>query len=210
MKDTLMTIVRNDRLHARWLNTLSYLENTGARKISTCENDATTDIVQLKHAAEEHRHAYYLKKQISKLAAGSFPHYENKDLLAPVYTKQYLQRLDLACCRYLGQHYRITGNRLNYAAYLFVTYAIEVRADELYPVYQEVLSALQSKVMVKSIILEEEGHLEEMTQMLQTFDPGWQRHANAILAIEKELFTHWFHAVKAAIFNHESINTAMA
>lgn len=210
MKDVLMTIVQNDRLHARWLNTLSYLENTGARKISTCENDYTTDIVQLKHAAEEHRHAYYLKKQISKLDAGPFVHYENKDLFAPVHTKQYLQRLDLACCRYLGQHYKIIGNRLKYAAYLFVTYAIEVRADELYPVYQEVLSALQSKVMVKSIIVEEEGHLEEMIHMLQTFDANWERHANTILDIEKELFSHWFHAVTAETFSHESINSAMA
>jgi hypothetical protein len=28
---------------------------------------------------------------------------------------------------------------LRYASYLFVTYAIEVRADELYPVYQDAL-----------------------------------------------------------------------
>lgn len=209
MKEALLTIVGNDRLHAKWLNTLSYLENTGARKISACENDHTTDIVQLKHAAEEHRHAYYLKKQITKLEAGTLAHYENKDLLAPVFTKQYLQRLDLACSRYLGERYHISGNKLKYAAYLFVTYAIEVRADELYPVYQEVLTALQSKVMVKSIILEEEGHLEEMTHMLQLFDADWNDPAKAILEIEKELFNNWFSAVAAETFTYAGIKATM-
>ena len=210
MKDTLVTIVRNDELHARWLNTLSYLENVGARKISTCENDTTTDLVQLKHAAEEHRHAYYLKKQISKLAPGAFTCYESKDLFAPVFTRQYLQRLDLACCRHLAKHYHISGQRLKYAAYLFVTYAIEVRADELYPVYQEVLSELQSRIMVKSIIMEEEGHLEEMNHMLALFDPEWNKQATSILAIEKELFTDWLNAINAEIFSYEGISTAMA
>lgn len=209
MKEMLETIVRNDDLHARWLNTLSYLENAGARKISTCENDVTTDLVQLKHAAEEHRHAYYLKKQIGKLTTGTFTHYENKDLFAAVFTKQYLHRLDLACCRYLARHYNISGSRLHYAAYIFLTYAIEVRADELYPVYQEVLSARESKIMVKSIILEEEGHLEEMNHMLHLFDPDWEQHAAVILEIEKELFTGWFNAISAEIFSHEGISTAM-
>jgi hypothetical protein len=56
---------------------------------------------------------------------------------------------------------------LRFAAYLLVTYAIEVRADEFYPIYQDALdNAAGSKVNVKSIILEEEGHLEEMINQL--------------------------------------------
>jgi hypothetical protein len=66
----------------------------------------------------------------------------------------------------------------------FVTYAIEVRADKLYPVYQEVLTEA-SKIMVKSIILEEEGHLEEMINQLHEFSQNWQLHADHILEIEK-------------------------
>jgi lysylphosphatidylglycerol synthetase-like protein (DUF2156 family) len=45
------------------------------------------------------------------------------------------------------------------------------------PVYQDVLDAVKSKVNVKSIILEEEGHLEEMINQLQHFSPEWQNHA---------------------------------
>ena len=72
---TFHTIVADNMLHARWLNTLSLMENTGARKISASEDPATVTYIILKHAAEEHRHAFYLKKQIEKVADKSCPTY---------------------------------------------------------------------------------------------------------------------------------------
>jgi hypothetical protein len=45
--------------------------------------------------------------------------------------------------------------------------------------------------MVKSIILEEAGHLEEMIQQLQHFSPVWEEHAAAVAAIEQTLFNQW-------------------
>jgi bacterioferritin (cytochrome b1) len=60
-------IVQQNETHAKWLNTLSFMENAGARKISACEHPTNVSLIQLKHAAEEHRHAYYLKKQILKI-----------------------------------------------------------------------------------------------------------------------------------------------
>jgi hypothetical protein len=62
----LPNIIADNELHARWLNTLSLMENTGARKISASEDPTTVTYIILKHAAEEHRHAFYLKKQIEK------------------------------------------------------------------------------------------------------------------------------------------------
>jgi len=160
MKAILNQIVADATVHAKWLNTLSFMENAGARKISACEDPVRTDLIQLKHAAEEHRHAYYLKKQIGKLAVSGFEYYKEDSLLGGKSSIQYLHRLDLKASRYLKEQFSLSGQDLRYAAYLFVTYAIEVRADELYPIYQDVLSEAGSKVMVKSIILEEEGHLE--------------------------------------------------
>ena len=80
---------------------------------------------------------------------------------------------------------------MRFAAYLLVTYAIEVRADELYPVYQEVLDNAGSKVNVKSIILEEEGHLEEMIGQLKKFSPEWEFHAKKAVEFESCLFSDW-------------------
>jgi hypothetical protein len=187
----LENIVNNNQLHSKWLNTLSYMENAGARKISASEHKEDVTLLILKHAAEEHRHAYYLKKQLVKIDDQTCKTYTNSELLAPNYTKYYLNTLDVYVCRYLKQHFNLSGYDLKFAAYLFVTYAIEVRADELYPIYQQVLTAKQSKVNVKSIILEEEGHLEEMLNQLKEFSPDWQKHAQEIVKIEQQMFNDW-------------------
>ena len=187
----LNNIVTNDTLHARWLNTLSLMENTGARKISASEDPLTVTYIILKHAAEEHRHAFYLKKQIEKLPGVECPTYAGQFLLAPAYSKYYLNQLDIQVCRYLKSELKLTGVKLRFAAYLLVTYAIEVRADELYPVYQDVLDSAKSKINVKSIILEEEGHLEEMINQLQHFSPEWEKHAAVAVAKETQLFNNW-------------------
>jgi hypothetical protein len=187
----LENIVKDNLLHAKWLNTLSYMENAGAKKISASEHKEQVNLIILKHAAEEHRHAYYLKKQLDKLDGGLCKTYTNEELLTPNQTKFYLNALDVAVCRYLKQHFKLNGYELKFAAYLFVTYAIEVRADELYPVYQEVLTKAKSKVNVKSIILEEEGHLEEMLNQLKEFSPEWEKHAEVVIKIEQEMFDSW-------------------
>ncbi|SHF96771.1 hypothetical protein [Chryseobacterium sp. OV279] len=188
-------IVQDGGTHAKWLNTLSFMENAGARKISKSEHPVSVTLIQLKHAAEEHRHAYYLKKQILKIDPELCKTYEANELLAPVATRQYLHSLDVKACRYLQTVFTLNKEELKYVAYLFVTYAIEVRADKLYPVYQDILTSESSRIMVKSIILEEEGHLEEMINQLNEFSADWQQHAEKILTIEKELHDQWINAI---------------
>ena len=60
-------IVKDPLLHGLWLNTLSYLENCGARMIAACEHPTLVKEEMLKHAAEEFRHAFYLKKQLARI-----------------------------------------------------------------------------------------------------------------------------------------------
>lgn len=195
----LQKIVRDNESHAKWLNTLSFMENAGARKISACEHPTKVGLIQLKHAAEEHRHAFYLKKQIAKLNPECCKTYESNELLAPIATKQYLHALDIRACKYLQTVFHLNKQELQYAAYLFVTYAIEVRADELYPVYQDVLNKESSKIMVKSIILEEEGHLEEMISQLNAFSDDWKLHAENIQTLEEQLHREWIAGIKQEI-----------
>ncbi len=199
LQSILTAIVTDNRLHARWLNTLSLMENTGARKISACEDPLTVTYIILKHAAEEHRHAFYLKKQLEKLDVADCPTYAPEYLVASANSKQYLNQLDVEVCRYLKSELGLQGKELRFGAYLLVTYAIEVRADELYPIYQDVLTASGSKVNVKSIILEEEGHLEEMLNQLQHFSPDWKRHADKAVEIETRLFDKWLQALAAEV-----------
>jgi hypothetical protein len=191
-------IIADNHLHARWLNTLSLMENTGARKISASEDPATVTYIILKHAAEEHRHAFYLKKQIEKTGK-ELPTYAAEYLIAPAFSKYYLNQLDIDVCRYLKKELHLTGAELRFAAYLLVTYAIEVRADELYPIYQDALDAVGSKVNVKSIILEEEGHLEEMINQLQKFSPEWELHAKRSVDMETRLFHQWVNSLSTEL-----------
>ncbi len=185
------TIVADDQIHAAWLNTLSLMENCGARKIAAFEHPVETNLIILKHAAEEFRHAYYLKKQISKLEVIGFENYSDDSLLASNASRNYLKKLDVEVCRYLRDEYQMTGRQLFYGAYLLVTYAIEVRADSLYEAYQKALTANDSRVNVKSIIAEEEGHLKEMQDMLVPFHAQWQTMCDAVCKLESSLFEEW-------------------
>src|SRR3954466_4539368 len=93
--ELLPKIINDNALHARWLNTLSLMENTGARKISASEDPVTVTYIILKHAAEEHRHAFYLKKQIEKTGKELCPTYADQYLVAPAFSKYYLNVLDI-------------------------------------------------------------------------------------------------------------------
>ena len=202
LEELLKQIVSDDETHARFLNTLSLQENIGARKISANELPETSTYMVLKHAAEEHRHAFYLKKQIGKLDASACPTYEPDYLLAPFSSKYYLNKLDMMTSRYLMDHLLLKGAKLKFGAYLLVTYAVEVRADLIYPIYQEVLNKAGSKVSVRSIILEEQGHLEEMTAQLKGFSPDWQFHANNIISLENHLYQNWINDLAVALPKH--------
>jgi len=192
-------VVVSPTTHARWLNTLSMMENAGAKKIKKCEHPILANEVILKHSAEEARHAYYLKKQIKKIVKNDCPTYEKQYLLAPDLTYYYLHALDIKVCRYLKKNFGYKGDDLKYAAYLLVTYAIEVRADELYPQYQEVLTAINSPVNVKSIIAEEINHLQEMTHQLKEFSPNYKELCKTAIEMETKLFTDWISAVQKEI-----------
>ena len=186
MKKLLETIVSDKNLHALWVNTLSYLENCGARKIAACEHPLLVKKEMLKHAEEEFRHAHYLKKQIARITKTPLPNYSLKYLLGGIHTKNYLDALDIQVCRFLK-----TKKALNrVSVYHLVTYAIEVRAEKFYPLYHDVLNQVGSKITVKSIILEEMGHLSEMKKGLKTIPNGLE-YAQKACEMENTIYDKW-------------------
>lgn len=188
LRPLLHRIIASDQLHARWLNTLSFLENCGARKIAACEHPTFVREEMLKHAAEEFRHAYFLKRQMDRLGV-KLDNYALKHMLGGTATLHYLNALDLHTSRFL-KNKGFNKRDIKERAYLYVTYAIELRAAELYPIYDELLRTVSSKVTVKSILLEEKEHLNEMTQALEKLPEGFI-HAETICKIESSLFSSW-------------------
>lgn len=193
IKQVLARIVASDALHAKWLNTLSFLENCGAKKIAACEHPTLVKQEMLKHAAEEFRHAYHLKRQIEKLSTKPIETFATTFILGGMASLHYLVLLDVKIARYLKQA-GLAKAAIKQAAYLLVTYAIERRADELYHIYDEILKNAGSKVGVKSILLEEKEHLNEMIEGLDKIPLG-SVYAEHICAIESNLCKTWLDAV---------------
>lgn len=191
-------IVDSNELHAKWLNTLSFLENCGARKIAACEHPTLVKEEMLKHAAEEFRHAHHLKRQIERVSSNQTDTYALSLMLGGTATLHYLTALDLTVSRYL-KAFGLSKHSIKEAAYLLVTYAIELRAEELYPIYDRVLRKAGSRVAVKSILLEEKEHLDEMKEGLKQFPSGFI-HAEYVCAIESNLCKQWLNAIESKIY----------
>lgn len=202
-KECLEQIVSNPELHARWLNTLSYLENCGAKLIAGCEHPTMVPKEVLKHAAEEFRHAYFLKAQIEKICSNTLKTYQLDELLGSYPAKHYLYRLNTRISRFLKCNKGIDGRQLKEYGYLLVTYAIEVRAEELYPLYQHLLKEKGAPISVLSIIREEEHHLKEISDELKrTPAIAW---TDEICKIEKELFDAWFDSVLSDVTGRSQV-----
>lgn len=183
-------IIFSPELHAKWLNTLSYLENCGARKIAACEHPTLVREEMLKHAAEEFRHAHHLKRQIIKVVPETIQDYSLPFLLGGVASLHYLNKLDLMVSQYLLKQEHLSRNTIKGMAYLLVTYVIELRAEELYAIYHEALKRQGSRVSVTSIILEEKEHLNEMRMGLETIERGMEFAQEACL-IENAIYENW-------------------
>ncbi|MCI0650248.1 MAG: hypothetical protein L0Z55_00045 [Planctomycetes bacterium] len=200
LRALLVAILASPELHARWLNTLSLMENCGARKIARFEHPTAVTQEVLKHAAEEFRHAFHLKRQIARVSTHPCPNYGAEALLAPRESRAYLDRLDLAVCRHLKREYGARDWELRRLAYLLVTWAIEERAARLYPLYQDALDQAGSAATVRSIISEEDGHLREMESMLAAaWGEAWRARVGPIRECEGRLYEEWRRAVQAQV-----------
>ncbi len=197
--------VNDDHLHCRWINTLSLMENVGAQKIVKSEHPLAVNESMLKHAAEETRHAYYLKRQIKKLQPGACPSFAPKHLVNARSSYQYLNLLDTRISRLLRKKLGLHGRELRQHAYVLVTYAIEVRADEVYGVYEGHLKAARSPVSVRGIIAEEEQHLAEMEESIQML---YGEKSNCwrclVLAEEQALHDTWLTGIEALLFTESA------
>lgn len=203
VKELIGIIVKDSCLHGLWLNTLSYLENCGARKIASCEHPTAVKEEMLKHASEEFRHAFYLKKQLGRINQ-HYEDYRRSYLLGGWAACHYLNALDLHTSRYLGV-LGMSHLKIKQLSYLLVTYAIELRAGELYPLYQTVLKQHQSKIQVQSILLEEKEHLQEMEDELSKI-PSASIYIDKVCRIEASLFEKWVIACSEEISEKKYTN----
>ena len=74
-------VIRHKQLHGLWLNTLSFLEYMGSRKIAKALPQEEFNEVLLGHLSEEVRHSLYFKKQARHVSGQNYGFHKH-ELLA--------------------------------------------------------------------------------------------------------------------------------
>src|ERR1700730_2278668 len=136
LEDLVERIVTDPALDGRWLNTFSYLEYVGFRKIVNSQRAEVLTAAILGHACEEGRHALGLKKLAIKLGGARFDSYAPETLLRGEEAEAYFQDLDQFYDEAFAD--RLPEERAQ-LAYGCVTWLVEGRALDVYWVYKKTL-----------------------------------------------------------------------
>lgn len=173
-------------LGARFLNTLSLMEHIGSRKIMISQSrGGVLDADTLQHLAEETRHAFFFKRAAEALAGRALG-YDKADLLAAAPARHYMARLDAHIAR------AAKGR----AAYLFMSYIVEVRAVWFYELYDRLLKTAGRSLKLTSLLAEEKSHLADMRAQLA--GPALESQLAAFSAHENRLFAKLLDGLEAA------------
>jgi demethoxyubiquinone hydroxylase (CLK1/Coq7/Cat5 family) len=157
------------------------LEHMGSHKIMATQHRRGIEQPTLKHIAEEAHHAYFMKRQAEKMA-GRPLEYIASELLAPASARMYFQRLEAVMLR------RLEAEQSASATYLYMSMIVEFRALWLYRLYQHMLRRARHPLSLKRIIGEEQGHLADMAQRLESADELSDVRAAAFVDLETRLF----------------------
>jgi hypothetical protein len=177
--------------HARFLNTLSLMEHIGSRKIMVSQTRGPLGQEILKHLAEEARHAYFFKRAAESLARRPLE-FDDADAIRPASARMYFGRLDASIDDTLGPDVHIE------VPYLYVSLTIELRAIWTYRLYHEVLTAHPAALSLRSVLAEEELHLEQMTHRLRELGAEPEARVPGFAGIEDRLFRHLWAALESA------------
>ncbi|MBI4422307.1 MAG: hypothetical protein HY554_01185 [Elusimicrobia bacterium] len=187
--ELLRALLARPQAHARFLNTLSLLEHIGSRKILLSRGASPLGEGELRHLAEEARHALFFRRAAERVARRPMG-YGAEDLLSPSAARMYMGRLDAEVARRLGPD---IGQ-----AYRYVTLAVELRALWFYRLYERVLREAGEALTLAGILREENGHLSEMEGGLRASDARYGARRRAFTALERRLFARWLAAVREA------------
>lgn len=183
----LTSVIKDNKKHALWLNTLSLLEHIGSRKILLTQSNEFTSEMILRHATEEARHALFFKKAARLIRADFNSGYQPNELLNGSSAKMYFAKLDATVRKNLKRD-AISKDIFAYLAYLYTTTVIELRAMTVYGAYDELLQSNSQLLSLQNLILEEQGHLEEMSDELKRLDSRFQSRLNELVEKEEKLF----------------------
>jgi len=191
-------VVQNKYTHALWLNTLSLLEHLGSRKILMTQSNENISEMILKHATEEARHALFFKKAARNIVEDFQTGYQKNQLIKGTSAKIYFAKLDCIVRSNL-RNSNIEFDISNYLAYLYTTTVIEKRAMIVYENYNYILESSNQNLNLRNLILEEEGHLAEMSAEMKKYDSAWETRLEEIIEREKKIFKRFLNQLSLTV-----------
>lgn len=202
LEELIPVIISSPDLHARWLNTFSYMEYIGFRKIVKSQDTSGLSAETLAHAVEEGRHALKLKKLALKIGGSKFDRYEADTLLCQSEAEYYFQALDRHCESNLMSYEKNQKSRLTY---LYVTWLVEIRALNVYKMYQAQLPK-KTDFSLSSLLAEEEMHLFSVKAELRRSDPEFVNRAMDFKEFEIRLYEEYVGALNRELFRSEPLH----
>ncbi len=144
----LQTIVGHPVLEAEWLDLLSQMEYVGCRKILRSQRFDRVTLEVLQHISEEASHAFLLRRcaQNKGIAKRSW----DGGLFSTI-GWDYFHRLD----------YQVSNLVTGVQAYPMVSWAIERRVLQIYPLYLEVNQDEEIQSVLKQILGQERRHMKQ-------------------------------------------------
>jgi hypothetical protein len=189
----LARVTADDGLHARFLNTLSMLEHMGSRRIMITQAGTELDQETLKHMAEEARHAFFFKRQANRFS-GTDLDYADTNLIAPAAARFYFKRLEAAIKREIA-----TLPKAGLLTYLYMSVIVEFRAVWGFTLMQAALDGAGIQLSLKSLLAEEQGHLDDMEAAIRDADSQAAERTRRFLETERALFARFLASLETAL-----------
>ena len=183
-------IVSDQNLHARWLNTLSFLEYIGTRKILKSLPAHIFDETLLEHMNEEARHSLFFKRLVKKISNKNLS-FQGHEMLCPKQAENYFQQIDKQ-----AETISRSNPILNY---LYTTYIIESRATLVYIMYSKILIRNNFSFTINSIIKEEEQHLEMVMHSIRKLDPFSEQNFEELKESEHQIYFTLLRSLEAEV-----------
>ena len=188
----LQNISKDAHTHAKFLNTLSFLEYIGARKILKSLQAPLLNETLLGHIAEEAYHSLFFKKLARKVCKKQFS-FEEEEMLAGRNMESYFQSLDQKACE-------MTKNQ-KFLNYLYTTWIIEKRAVTTYKIYNQILKENKFPFTLNSILRDEDKHLEEVETTIKKQDPDHDKHFALLKNFEAKEFDKVMQSLQESVPN---------
>ena len=184
-------ITSRRELHGRWLNTLSFLEYIGTRKILKSLPADILDETLLSHISEEAFHSLFFKRLARKITLKNYS-FREEELLIPKESERYFQNLD----KRSGE----VSNANEMLSYFYTTWIVETRAVAVYSLYNRILKAKQFPFTLNPILKDEEKHLIQVKDSIEEMDPRHQSHFRELVEFEEEEFTRFLQYLEREVF----------